>query len=120
MRVARKKRGQHFAAPIGNDWTKVGASIIHSTFGTGMVVSVGLFRGARAVWIDFDRGDRMALDPETAADYMRVRGAGDQLTPPEPRLRCDVCSERPVVAMISDAGGTVRLCETHRESYQLG
>jgi len=118
MYVARKHRGRHFGAPSDGDWAKVGTSIVHSTFGTGKVVSVGLSRGSPAVWVDFDRGDRLVLDPETATAHTRIRTAKDRTTPPDARLCCDVCHARPVVVTISVAGGTQQFCETHRGSYR--
>jgi len=42
-------------------WESVGSAVVHSTFGTGVVVKVGQFKGVPAVWIDFDRGDRKTL-----------------------------------------------------------
>lgn len=118
MCVARKHRGRHFAAPSDGDWAKVGTNIVHSTFGTGTVVSVGLSRGAPAVWIDFDRGDRMVLDPETASEHTRIRTAKDRTTSPDARLCCDVCGQRPVVVKIGGAEGTQQFCENHRGSYR--
>jgi hypothetical protein len=91
----------------------VGTEVVHSTFGTGTVVHVGQVKGADAVWVDFDRGDRKTFDPEYAAPHVRQRTSRDRKTPPSPEIRCDTCGARPVAVTI----GPQQFCEDHQADY---
>ena len=60
VRVLRWRRKDVAAVPSpsmvsetnAEDWLLEGTAIVHSTFGTGRVVRVGLYKGARAAWVD--------------------------------------------------------------------
>jgi hypothetical protein len=102
----------------GDDWMRNGAIVVHRAFGTGRVVRVGRYKGVLAAWIDFDRGDRKALDPQYASPHLRLRLDSEPLTPPDPGIKCDVCGDRPVLVTVAGAGGTQQFCEAHRTSYR--
>lgn len=95
-------------------WMEVGRQVVHSTFGTGTVVNVGEYKGAPAVWVDFDRGDRKVLDPAYGGQHVRSRTRGDKQTPITPSIRCDVCGGRPVVVTIAGPDGRDQFCDDHR------
>ncbi len=101
------------------DWLMEGTAIVHATFGTGRVVRVGPFKGARTVWVEFDRGDRKTLDAEYASPHVRLRSAADVDSAPDPAIKCDVCGDRPVVITIAGPRGRFQqFCEAHRTSYR--
>lgn len=124
--LRRRKKGVTAPSPStvsdenADDWLLEGTAIVHSTFGTGRVVRVGPYKGARAVWVDFDRGDRKALDLQYASPHVRLRNAADADSAPDPGIKCDVCGDRPVVVTVAGAGDTQtqQLCETHKTGHR--
>jgi hypothetical protein len=100
------------------DWLQEGTAIVHATFGTGRVVRVGPYKGARAAWVDFDRGYRKTLDPEYASPHVRLRSPADADSALDPAIKCDACGDRPVVVTIAGAGGTQQFCEAHTTRYR--
>ena len=91
----------------------VGRSVVHTAFGTGVVVHVGDHDGVDAVWVDFDRGDRKMLDPKYAGSHIRLRTRRDKQTPASPTIRCDACGERPVVVTVASGADSAQFCERH-------
>jgi hypothetical protein len=101
----------------GQPWAQVGAMIVHSTFGTGTVETIGDYKGIRVIWIDLDRGDRKPFEMSVVDDYTRLRTTSDRMTRPDPMTRCDVCRARPVVVTIGGSSGIQRFCDVHRSAY---
>lgn len=59
------------------EWLTEGAAVNHSTFGTGIVSSVGEYRGLPSVWIDFDYGERTGLSLGHGLRISARTGGGD-------------------------------------------
>jgi hypothetical protein len=97
-----------------SSWLEPGVEVVHTSFGTGRVVKIGPYRRALVVWVEFDRGDVMMLDPEWGATHMRSRESSDPTTPADPSIRCDVCAKRPVVLRVSKQ----QFCLEHRTAYR--
>jgi hypothetical protein len=86
---------------------------MHSSFGTGVVGHVGVYKGELTVWIDFDYGQRHALSVEYGGPHLSQRRRWSRRTPPQPDLRCEVCGERPLVL---NAHGQ-KLCHAHTSQF---
>jgi hypothetical protein len=54
-------------------WLEPGVDIVHSSFGKGRVVRVGPYERALVVWVEFDRGDVMMLDPSGGDTHAPAR-----------------------------------------------
>jgi hypothetical protein len=96
----------------------VGVNIVHPSFGTGRVVDISLFKSALVIWVEFDRGDVIMLDPDWATGHLRPRESSDRTTRADRSIRCDVCHGRPVVVTVTDSKGTQQFCKEHRTAYR--
>lgn len=99
-------------------WKHEGAQVTHSSFGTGEVVQVGLYRGVETVWIAFDRGMIKFFDVQYARPHLRLRTPDEPRTPADPAEVCDVCGARPVALTVQGDRGVQRFCADHRSSYR--
>jgi hypothetical protein len=93
-------------------WLQVDADVVHRVFGTGRVVDIAPIKGALVVFVEFDRGDVVALDPEWVGTDMRPRRWWDLTTRVRRSIRCDVCHGRPVVVTV--AGPRAQDCVSRR------
>ena len=96
------------------DWLAEGAAVVHRRFGTGTIARIGDYKGASAIWIDFDTGTRRALAVEFALPHLRPRSPRDARTPADPKERCDYCGGRPVTVTVAGSDKVRRCCDTHR------
>lgn len=99
-------------------WLQVGADVVHRAFGTGRVVDIGPIKGALVVFVELDRGDVVALDPEWAEAHMRPRKWWNLTTRVRRSIRCDVCHGRPVVVTVAGSKGTQQFCREHKTAYR--
>jgi hypothetical protein len=100
-------------------WLQVDVEIVHHTFGTGRVVEIGTAKGRVEIWVAFDRGDVIMLDPVGIGRHMHPRGPSDRTTRVDRSIRCDVCHGRPVVVKVTDSRGTQQFCREHKTRTDL-
>ena len=54
-----------------SDWLIEGAAVVHTTFGVGRVVRVGLLKREHCVWIEFEGVGVKPLHPHYAEPHLR-------------------------------------------------